>query len=74
MAGKRKFIITTEKDAVRIMNNPYFPPTKRNSIYYIPMRVGFLESEGGNSFVEELISLIDKQKEENNLTTINDNQ
>jgi tetraacyldisaccharide 4'-kinase len=58
MEGKRKFIITTEKDAVRIMNNPYFPPTKRNCIYYIPMRVGFLEMEGSN-FIEDLVKKID---------------
>lgn len=74
LKGKRKFIITTEKDAVRIMNNPYFPPTQRSYIFYIPMRVGFLEIEGGHIFVEELIKMIDKQEEETNLTTIDDNQ
>ena len=53
LEGKRKFIITTEKDAVRIMNNPYYPPTMRHCIYYIPMRVGFLEMEGPG-FIEDL--------------------
>ena len=51
--GKRRFIITTEKDAVRILNNPYYPPTMRSCIYYIPMRVGFLEMEG-SSFIDDL--------------------
>lgn len=60
LEGRRKFIITTEKDAVRIVNNPYYPPTKRNVIFYIPMKVGFLEMEGCN-FVEELIRKIDMQ-------------
>ena len=60
LEGKRKFIITTEKDAVRIMNNPYFPPTRRHCIYYIPMRVGFLEIEGSN-FIDELVKKIDEQ-------------
>lgn len=60
LQGKRKFVITTEKDAVRIMNNPYFPPTKRNCMYYIPMKVGFLETES-DSFIDELVRLIDKQ-------------
>jgi len=69
LEGKRKFIITTEKDAVRIMNNPYFPPTKRNCIYYIPMRVGFLENEGPN-FIEWLVGLIDRQGD-SSLTTNN---
>ena len=60
LEGKRKFIITTEKDAVRIMNNPYFPPTRRHYIFYIPMRVGFLEMEGSN-FIEGLVKKIDDQ-------------
>ena len=60
LEGKRKFIITTEKDAVRIMNNPYYPPTRRHCIYYIPMRVGFLEMEGSN-FIDELVKKIDEQ-------------
>ena len=60
LEGKRKFIITTEKDAVRIMNNPYYPPTRRHCIYYIPMKVGFLEMEGA-SFIEELVKRIDEQ-------------
>ena len=61
LEGKRKFIITTEKDAVRIMNNPYYPPTRRHCIYYIPMRVGFLEMEGSN-FIDELVKKIDEQE------------
>ncbi len=74
LEGKRKYIITTEKDAVRIMNNPYYPPVKRNCIFYIPMRVGFLETEG-TDFVSELIKRIDEQEEEANLTKIDyDNQ
>lgn len=60
LEGKRKFIITTEKDAVRIMNNPYYPPTRRHCIFYIPMRVGFLEMEGSN-FIDELVKKIDEQ-------------
>ena len=60
LEGKRKFIITTEKDAVRIMNNPYYPPTKRHCIYYIPMKVGFLELEGSN-FIEEVVKKIEEQ-------------
>jgi len=71
LTGTHKYIITTEKDAVRIMNNPYFPPAKRSCIYYIPMRVGFLEMEGSD-FVSELVMNIDKQEEEANLTTMND--
>ena len=53
LEGKRKFIVTTEKDAVRILNNPYFPPTMRKCIYYVPIRVGFLNYED-REFIPEL--------------------
>lgn len=43
MIGQRKYIITTEKDAVRLMNNPYFPHHLRKVIYYLPIRVTFDE-------------------------------
>lgn len=57
LPGRRKFIITTEKDSVRILNNPYYPPTMRNSIYYIPIKVGFLEQDN-HDFISELVRLI----------------
>lgn len=41
MKGKRKFIITTEKDAMRLKNNPYFPHRLRKYIYYLPIKVEF---------------------------------
>ena len=58
LEGRRKFIITTEKDAVRILNNPYFPPTMRKHIYYVPIRVGFL-SYGDNEFIPVLRQMIE---------------
>ena len=73
LQGKRKFIITTEKDAVRIMNNPYYPPTKRNCIYYIPMKVGFLETEGPN-FIDYLVEQIEKPDGDQSLTPNDYNQ
>ena len=38
-----KFIVTTEKDAVRILNNPYFPHRLKKSIFYIPIKVEFID-------------------------------
>lgn len=55
--GRRKFIVTTEKDAVRILNNAYFPPEMRDYIYYIPIRVGFLNYED-REFIPELVRRI----------------
>lgn len=40
--GNRKYILTTEKDAVRLAACPYFPPALRPYIYYIPIEVAFL--------------------------------
>lgn len=53
LEGRRKFIVTTEKDAVRILNNPYYPPEMRKYIYYVPIRVGFLNYED-REFIPEL--------------------
>lgn len=45
MRGKRRFILTTEKDAMRLMNNPYFPHNLRKCIYYLPIEVSFEDNE-----------------------------
>lgn len=42
LQGSRKFIVTTEKDAVRFLNNPYFPHRLKKSIFYIPIKVDFI--------------------------------
>ena len=41
LEGERKFIVTTEKDAVRLVNNPYFPHELKNSIFFQPIEVKF---------------------------------
>lgn len=58
--GKRKFIITTEKDAVRISHNPYFPIDLKPYIFYIPIGVRMLETNFGYDFVPELLKAINK--------------
>lgn len=57
MEGQRKFIITTEKDAVRLSNNPYFPHTLKSSIFYIPIKVEFMpqNTENFDQAIEGLI-------------------
>ena len=57
MQGEKKYILTTEKDSVRILNNPYFPPELREYIYYIPIKVQFLPYEN-KDFVSRLMKLI----------------
>lgn len=43
MPKGRRFIFTTEKDAVRIVNNPYFPHALKPYIFFIPVNVEFDE-------------------------------
>lgn len=43
LPSANKFIVTTEKDAVRILNNPYFPHRLKKSIFYIPIKVEFID-------------------------------
>ncbi len=49
LPGDRKYIITTEKDAVRLLNNPYFPHSLKKYIFYIPIKVEFIE-QGDSDF------------------------
>lgn len=57
MPVRNKIIITTEKDAVRLANNPAFPEKLKPYIYYVPVRVGMLRDES-DAFIEELLKLI----------------
>lgn len=41
MEGDHKIILTTEKDAVRLANNPYFPQHLKPVIFYQPIVVEF---------------------------------
>lgn len=42
MEGANRYIITTEKDAVRMANNPYFPPELKGSTFFLPIKVEML--------------------------------
>lgn len=61
-AGKarRKLIITTEKDAVRLMHNPYFPQELKPHIFYVPIGVRMLESNFGFDFIPDLLQAVQK--------------
>lgn len=43
LQGLDKFIVTTEKDAVRLFNNPYFPHALKPKVFYIPIKVDFID-------------------------------
>mgnify|MGYP002532748320 FL=1 len=53
LPGDRRLIVTTEKDAVRIASNPYFPQELKSRIYYLPVKVKF-DPHNVDSFDVEL--------------------
>lgn len=62
MPGKNKYIITTEKDAMRLMNCPYFPHKLRSCTFYLPIKVQFIPTAGENRPLEEVIKQVISQK------------
>lgn len=46
--GSPKYIITTEKDAVRLINNPYYPHELKAISFYIPISIRFDDSTSDN--------------------------
>ncbi|MCM1377681.1 MAG: tetraacyldisaccharide 4'-kinase [Prevotella sp.] len=60
MPGYRKIIVTTEKDAVRLSWNPYFPRELKPFTFYIPVSVRMESGLEDGDFISDLISLIEK--------------
>lgn len=61
MVGDRKFIVTTEKDAVRLINNAYFPHVLRKQMFYLPIEVEFLGED--DDFINLVVSKITRDKQ-----------
>lgn len=61
MGGNTRILITTEKDAVRMIASPHFPPELRPVAFYIPIKVDFI-SRGGPTFIETLVREIRNKK------------
>lgn len=60
LKGARKIIVTTEKDAMRIAYNPYFPTELKKFIFYIPVNVKFINMLDETDFLESLVANIEK--------------
>lgn len=60
LKGERKIIITTEKDAVRMAYNPYFPVALKHSTFYIPVKVKMLDALDDNDFVSDITASANK--------------
>lgn len=59
--ASRKIIVTTEKDAVRLINNPYFPAELKPYIYYLPVYVEFFRDEK-ESLRDTVLKLLNDRK------------
>lgn len=51
MPGNRKIIVTTEKDAVRMSNSPYFPHELKRFVFYVPIKVDFNHPIADQDFI-----------------------
>lgn len=58
LQGERRIIVTTEKDAVRLMHNPYFPQAIKPFVFFLPVTVRILNGIEGGDFLNELITLL----------------
>lgn len=68
MKGEHKIIVTTEKDAVRLAHNPYFPNDLKPFIFYQPINVNMIEGlfDHDNDLIPDLKEVIESQPNKNN--------
>lgn len=59
LSGERKIIVTTEKDAMRLMYNPYFPDDLKQVIYYLPISVKMDAGIDDSDFISDLRKAIE---------------
>lgn len=60
LEGERKIIVTTEKDAVRLMHNPYFPKELKPFTFFLPVTVRMINGLDEKDFMTELRAAISK--------------
>lgn len=60
LTGERKIIITTEKDAVRMAYNPYFPVRLKPYVFFVPITVRMVPGLDSHDFIAELKEAVDK--------------
>lgn len=61
LPGRRKIIVTTEKDAVRLMHNPYFPKFLKPYTFYLPVNVRMIPGVDDHDLIEELKNQINQK-------------
>ena len=63
MSGERKIIVTTEKDAVRLSNNPYFSEELKPYVFYLPVEVKMADGLDDGDFISALRAAISRGNE-----------
>jgi tetraacyldisaccharide 4'-kinase len=61
LLSRKKIIITTEKDAVRLKEMDDLPDKFKDVLYYLPIKVSFLEGEG-KSFDDKILNYVGQNK------------
>lgn len=60
LPGLKKIIITTEKDAVRLAYNPYYPSKLKQITYFIPIAVEMVQAWDSYNFISDLKKAINE--------------
>lgn len=61
LPGKQKYIVTTEKDATRLLQLPYLNEELKQHLYTLPIHVEFLQNQQ-ESFNQNIIGYVRKNK------------
>ena len=59
--AERKVILTTEKDAVRLANNPYFPEALKPYVFYLPISVEAVGEGRGDDLRRTLVEALNSK-------------
>lgn len=62
LSGRRKIIVTTEKDAVRLATNPYFPQHLKPLTFYLPIEVNIIGSMNNEEYYPSIIKAIEAKE------------
>lgn len=65
MEGKKKIMVTTEKDAVRIQNNPYFPHELKPYIFYLPIKIHMHYDQEKVDLIEQIEIYLRQRRKHN---------
>lgn len=57
-----KIIITTQKDAVRMLKDKNLPESLKSSIFMLPIEIGFVSENGVNEFKNKMLQYVEENK------------